>query len=53
MPDGSLVNNMPPLPPIASDASSDAPLVISSDGISLTAALAGMDESHFRSYVGN
>ena len=54
MADGSVDNNMvPPLPPTASDASSDAPLVISSDGITLSAELAGMDESHFRSFFNN
>ena len=54
MADGSVDNNtVPPLPPTASDASSDAPLVISSDGITLSAELAGMDESHFRSFFDN
>ena len=54
MADGSVDHNMvPPLPPTASDASSDAPLIISSDGITLSAELAGMDESHFRSFFDN
>jgi hypothetical protein len=54
MADGSVDNNMvPPLPPTASDASSDASLFISSDGITLSAELAGMDESHFRSFFDN
>ena len=52
MADGSVDNNMvPPLPPTPSDASRDAPLVISSDGITLSAEFAGMDESHFRKPV--
>ena len=54
MADGSVDNNMvPPLPPTPSDASRDAPHVISSDGITLSAELAGMDESHFRSFFDN